>query len=61
MLDRYDRQRVEAVKMASTISIRINEGTPDELTLQVKPIVKDIKKLRHDIALALQDYFNVER
>ena len=61
MLDRADRAYVEAIKRAKTVSIVINEGRGDELTLTCRQDVRNIRKLSHDIALAFQEYFNVRR
>lgn len=57
MLDCAARSQVEAIKRAGTISIRINEGTKDEMTLAIRG-GQNIKKLSHDIALAVQDFYN---
>ncbi len=61
MLDRADRAYVEAIKRAKTVSIVINEGRDDELTLTCRQDVRNIRELSHDIALAFQGYFNVRR
>ena len=61
MLDRADRAYVEAIKRAKTVSIVINEGRCDELTLTCRQDVRNIRKLSHDIALAFQGYFNIRR
>lgn len=60
MLDCADRTRVEAIKRARTISIVINQGADDELTLTIRG-GQDIKKLTHDIAISFQDFFNRRR
>ena len=61
MLDRAERAYVEAIKRAKMVSIVINEGRGDELTLTCRQDVRNIRKLSHDIALAFQEYFNVRR
>ena len=60
MLDALSRRMVEMVKAAKEIRITIpGQGFDDEgLTLHFDNRRKSIKKLSHDIALALQDYMN---
>lgn len=52
MLDRYQRQFVQRVKEARSISVVIDGGL-----LQLDFRKEDIHKLAHDIAIAIQDYF----
>ena len=52
MLDRFQRQFVQRVKEARTISVVVNGG---EFQLDFRN--KDIHKLSHDIAIAIQDYY----
>lgn len=54
MLDRYDRQFVQRVREAEEITVVVNDG---ELRLKFSARRNDIKKLRHDIAIAIQDYY----
>ena len=61
MLDRASRYYVERVRGAQTVSIIVNEGKEDELRIRTQPDTGGIKKLTHDIALALQDYFNIKQ
>ncbi len=59
MLDALSRRMVEIVKTAKVIHITVSGGgIDDELTLHFDNRRKSIKKLSHDIALALQDYMN---
>ncbi len=57
-MDALSRRIVEMVKGAKRISIGFTEGEEDGLTLHFDSRKKDIRKLAHDIALALQDYMN---
>lgn len=64
MLDALSRRMVEIVKTAKVIHITVSRGggIDDEgLTLHFDNRRKSIKKLSHDIALALQDYMNKPR
>lgn len=57
MITRTERQLVEFLKRAKSIKI-IAEGECGTL-LEFKPSpVQDSRKLKHDFALAVQDYFN---
>ena len=60
MLDRASRYYVERVRGAQTVTIIVNEGGKDELRIRTQPKVRGIKKLAHDLALGLQDYFNIQ-
>ena len=55
MLTPSQRTNVERVKKAHSITIHINDGEP--LTLVLKG---DLTKVRHDIALAIQEHCNKE-
>ncbi len=58
-MDALSRRIVEAVKGAKRISVGFTgEAGDDGLTLHFDGRKKDIRKLAHDIALALQDYMN---
>lgn len=63
MLDALSRRMVEIVKTAKVIHITVSGGGIDDegLTLHFDNRRKSIKKLSHDIALALQDYMNKPR
>lgn len=52
MLDRIQRQYVERIKQARTIRV-IVDGGEFEWTANLG----DIRKLSHDIAIAIQDYY----
>ena len=57
MITRTERQIVEFLKRAKRITITA-EGECGTL-LEFKPSpVQDSRKLKHDLALAFQDYFN---
>lgn len=57
MITRTERQLVEFLKRAKSVKI-IAEGECGTL-LEFKPSpVQDSRKLKHDFALAVQDYFN---
>lgn len=57
MITRTERQLVEFLKRAKSVKI-IAEGECGAL-LEFKPSpVQDSRKLKHDFALAVQDYFN---
>jgi len=58
MLSRIDRNFVEAVKHARSIRIVINAGYSDELQLVFDERRTHTRKLTHDVAIAIQDYFN---
>mgnify|MGYP007101847809 CR=1 FL=1 len=63
MLDKYQRAAVESIKEADTLKLTIGGGIYDEygdLTLSFIAKRNDIRKLRHDIALAVQDYMMKE-
>lgn len=55
MLSQIDRRFVELVKHARNIRITANYGCDDELTLCFNDNKSDIRKLTHDVALAVQD------
>ena len=57
MLDPIDRQFVQRVKEAEEITVVVNVGETGELRLKFSARRNDIKKLRHDIAIAIQDYY----
>ena len=61
MLDQNQRRMVEDIKDAKTLKITVGGGKYDDygdVMLTFDMSIRDIRKLRHDIALALQDYFN---
>ena len=60
MLSQIDRQFVQMMREARSIKITINIGASDQLTFlfPVKGRHGDYRKLRHDIALAAQEYYN---
>lgn len=59
MLNPEDRKKVETVRNARSISIVVNGGFYDRCTVNMTNGKAEAKnKLIHDIAIALQDYFN---
>ncbi|MBQ3813636.1 MAG: hypothetical protein II841_08730 [Bacteroidales bacterium] len=61
MLDKYQRAMVEGIKDANRLKITIGGGKYDDygdIMLTFDMSHSDIKKLRHDIAIVVQDYFN---
>ena len=52
MLDRIQRQYVERIKQAHTIRVVVDGGE-----FEWKSTLGNIRKLAHDIALAIQDYY----
>lgn len=59
-MNTLSRRIVELVKDADTISVGFAGKDADSLTLHFDNRKKDIRKLAHDIALALQDYMKDE-
>ena len=59
MLDGTDRKVVESVRKAQRITIVAisSDGTEMQLTFDERR-QGDISKLRHDVAVSLQDYYN---
>ena len=57
MIDRPHRYYVERIRSAEDITIQIGSGD-NLLMLTFKMDIRDITKLRHDIALDVQDFFN---
>ena len=57
MLSQVDRHFVEMIRSARSIRITVNIGGEEELSLVFKD-KDDIRKLRNDIGLAVQDYLN---
>ncbi len=59
-MDTLHRQVVELARGAGSITLILNEGggNNQEVTLRWDTRRYDIRKLRHDIALAIQDFFN---
>ena len=53
-LDRIRRNLVQRIKEARRISVIVNDK---ELQIDFPSEPGDIKKLSHDIAIAIQDYF----
>lgn len=58
MLEPWERSIVEAIKSCETITLNIVTGGGEYIELKVKP---DQRKLKHDIALAVQDACNRKR
>lgn len=58
MLARIDRLFVQVLRSARDIRITVNYGCSDELTVRFASGKQDIKKLTHDVALAVQDHLN---
>ena len=57
MIDRIHRYFVERLRSADDITIKIGRGQ-DVLLLTFQMSKADISKLRHDLALDVQDFFN---
>ncbi len=59
-MDTLHRQVVELARGAGSITLILNEGggKSEEVTLKWDSRQYDIRKLRHDIALSIQDFFN---
>lgn len=57
MLEPRERKIVEAVRRAHSISITIDGGF-NQFSISTRSGKGDIRKFAHDIAIALQDYFN---
>ena len=59
-MEQQHRQVVELARGAGSITLILNEGggRNQEVTLKWDTQRYDIRKLRHDIALAIQDFFN---
>ena len=57
MLTRIERQLVENARSAGSISITCNEGRDNETTFVFDGKKYNIKKLAHDLALAIQDFY----
>lgn len=53
MLDAFDRHCVERIRNASTITIIVNKRGGNEFTYDTCSTTMNIKKLSHDIALAV--------
>ena len=58
MLGQIERRFVEMVKNARTIRITVNAGCQDELFLVFDERRGSIRKLTHDVALAVQEQLN---
>lgn len=58
MLDKYQRAMVEGIKDADTLKITVGGGKIDYLELKFDMRRFNIRELRHNVALAVQDYFN---
>lgn len=56
-MDRLHRYYVERIRSAEEITIKIGHGQ-DMLALSFQMSRRDITKLRHDLALGVQDFFN---
>lgn len=57
MLNKYQRSAVERIKSAKDLRIVLGVDEADEGFLFLSRM-RDISKRRHDIAMAVQDYFN---
>lgn len=57
MIDRIHRYFIERIRRTDDITIKIGRGQ-DVLTLTFQMSKVDISKLRHDLALDVQDFFN---
>ena len=56
MLGQIDRRFVQMVRYARAIRITVNAGCEDELSLVFDEKRGSIRKLTHDVALAVQDH-----
>ena len=54
-MENYQRGLVQRVKEARTISVIVNDGAAGYTRLDFKH--GDIRRLRHEIAIAVQDHF----
>lgn len=57
MIDRIHRYFIERIRSTEDITIQIGRGR-DMILLTFQMSKVDISKLRHDIALGVQDFFN---
>lgn len=58
MLEPWERTIVEAIKTCKTITLKVVTGGGEFIEIRVKP---EQRKLKHDIALAVQDACNRKR
>jgi hypothetical protein len=58
MLEPWERTIVEAIKTCETITLKVVTGGGELIEIRVKP---EQRKLKHDIALAVQDACNRKR
>ena len=58
MLEPWERTIVEAIKTCQTITLKVVTGGGEFIEIRVKP---EQRKLKHDIALAVQDACNRKR
>ena len=59
MLTNSERLQCEKIRQTREIVITINPDTDEQMTLRFgERYGHDIRNLRHDIRLAIQDYFN---
>ena len=58
MLDKTQRAMVEGIKDADTLKITVGGGRIEYLELKFDMRRFPIRDLRHNVALAVQDYFN---
>ena len=60
MITRTERQLVEFLKRAKSVKIIAEDECGTLLEFKPSP-VQDSRKLKHDLALAVQDYFNNQK
>lgn len=58
MLEQNQRKMVEGIKDSGRLEIRARMPGGADITLTFDNAALDIRKLRHDVALAIQDFYN---
>lgn len=56
-MNTVDRILVECTKKANSVTIILNEDSPDAIRISFPGKGEGFKKFKHDIALAQQDYY----
>ena len=57
-MNRAQRNIVETARQARRITVKFEGGGIEDLTLEWNDVQHDIRKLRHEFAIAIQDFFN---
>lgn len=61
-MNTVDRILIECTKKANSVTIILNEDSPDAIRISFPDKGEGFKKFKHDIALAQQDYYvRIER